>query len=164
MSGYGLLLTDHYPYSGPAAEPALSPEPLTMRRVAAPALGRRGLGAGGGVRVCGDAALGHGGPDDLALGDPAATRYFSPSFLDRAKDYERFLLIDTILSTIALVAVLAIYAQRGAVFGRESAAGRVGTGMLLAMLGFGIVWLTQLPFGVAALWWERRHDVPGRAT
>jgi STE24 endopeptidase len=98
-------------------------------------------------------------PDGLHLGDPAAARFFSPSFLERAEDYERFLLIDMLLSTVALLVVLAIYAQRGAVFVRESAAGRVGTGMLLAMLGFGIVWLTQLPFGVAALWWERRHDV-----
>jgi STE24 endopeptidase len=98
-------------------------------------------------------------PDGLDVGDATATRHFTPSFLEEAEDYERFLLIDTLLSTVALVVVLAIYAQRGVVFARESAAGRVGTGMLLAMLGFGIVWLTQLPFGVAAVWWERRHDV-----
>jgi STE24 endopeptidase len=55
--------------------------------------------------------------------------------------------------------VLALFAWRGARLTRESAAGRVGTGMLLAMLGFGIVWLTQVPFGVAAVWWDRRHGV-----
>jgi STE24 endopeptidase len=27
------------------------------------------------------------------------------------------------------------------------------------MLGFAIVWLAQLPFGLATLWWERKHDV-----
>jgi STE24 endopeptidase len=42
---------------------------------------------------------------------------------------------------------------------RESAAGRIGTGMLLAMLGFAILWLVQLPFGLADLWWQRRHGV-----
>jgi STE24 endopeptidase len=31
--------------------------------------------------------------------------------------------------------------------------------MLLGMLGLAIVWLTQLPFAIAAVWWERRHDV-----
>jgi STE24 endopeptidase len=31
--------------------------------------------------------------------------------------------------------------------------------MLLGMLGFAIVWIAQLPFGLAAVWWERRHDV-----
>ena len=41
----------------------------------------------------------------------------------------------------------------------ESAAGPIGTGMLLAMLGLGLIWLLQLPFGLAELWWQRRHDV-----
>jgi STE24 endopeptidase len=30
--------------------------------------------------------------------------------------------------------------------------------MLLGMLGLAIVWLVGLPFGVAGLWWARRHD------
>jgi len=42
---------------------------------------------------------------------------------------------------------------------RESAAGPIGTGMLLAMLGFGLVWLVNVPFLVAGNWWDRRHDV-----
>ena len=58
-----------------------------------------------------------------------------------------------------LVVVLALYARHGARFTRESAAGRIGTGMLLGMLGFAFVWLAQLPFGLAQLWWDRRHDV-----
>jgi STE24 endopeptidase len=31
--------------------------------------------------------------------------------------------------------------------------------MLLGMLGLGIVWLAEVPFALAAVWWERRHDV-----
>ena len=27
------------------------------------------------------------------------------------------------------------------------------------MLGFAIVWLAQLPFGLAGVWWDRRHHV-----
>jgi STE24 endopeptidase len=42
---------------------------------------------------------------------------------------------------------------------RESAAGPIGTGMLLAMLGFGLVWLVDVPFVVAGNWWDRRHGV-----
>ena len=42
---------------------------------------------------------------------------------------------------------------------RESAAGRIGTGMLLAMLGFGLVWLVSVPFALAGNWWDRRHGV-----
>ena len=42
---------------------------------------------------------------------------------------------------------------------RESAAGRIGTGMLLGMLGFAFVWIAELPFGLVALWWQRRYHV-----
>jgi STE24 endopeptidase len=94
---------------------------------------------------------------DLPQHDP--DRFFSGSFLDRSARYERFLAIDGVLASLTLVVVLAVYARQGQRLVRESAAGRVGTGMLLAMLGFAVVWIAQLPFGVAALWWERRHDV-----
>ena len=42
---------------------------------------------------------------------------------------------------------------------RESAAGPIGTGMLLGMLGLALTWAVRLPFGLTALWWDRRHDV-----
>ena len=64
-----------------------------------------------------------------------------------------------LLSVVALIAVLTLYARRGARFARESAAGRIGTGMLLGMLGLGFVWMVQLPFSVVGLWWERRHGI-----
>src|SRR5439155_18250744 len=85
--------------------------------------------------------------------------YFSSTALHRSSDYEAFLRIDFVLSVIALLVVLGLYARYGACYTRESAAGRIGTGMLLGMLGFAFVWLAQLPFGVAGLWWERRHHI-----
>ncbi|HEX7278725.1 MAG TPA: M48 family metalloprotease [Solirubrobacterales bacterium] len=94
---------------------------------------------------------------DLPQLDPDS--YFSDSFLERSASYERFLAIVWLLASLVLVAVLAVYARRGQQLSRESAAGRVGTGMLLAMLGFAIVWIAQAPFGLLALWWERRYDV-----
>ncbi|MGI9111807.1 MAG: hypothetical protein ACR2GT_06390 [Gaiellaceae bacterium] len=45
--------------------------------------------------------------------------------------------------------MLALYAWRGAGFARESAAGRIGTGMLLGMIGLALVWLSQVPFRLA---------------
>jgi STE24 endopeptidase len=86
-------------------------------------------------------------------------RFFSAAFLDRSASYERFLAIDAALASVTLVLVLAVYARRGQRLVRESAAGRVGTGMLLAMIGFAVVWLAEVPFGLVALWWERDHDV-----
>ena len=98
-------------------------------------------------------------PDGLTLPQLDERRFFTPAQLEKAADYERFLRIDFLLATIVLLVVLGIWAAKGERFTRESAAGRVGTGMLLGMLGFAIVWLAQLPFSVAALWWERRHGI-----
>ena len=98
-------------------------------------------------------------PDSLRSPDLDPRAFFSPRDLEDARDYERFTSINALASTIVLVLVLALYARHGERFTRESAAGRIGTGMLLGMLAFAFVWLAQLPFGVLQLWWDRRNDV-----
>ena len=98
-------------------------------------------------------------PDNLRIPDLDPRAFFTASQLEEAEDYELFTTINLVLSTLAVIAVLFLYARHGARFTRESAAGRVGTGMLLGMLGFVFVWFAQLPFGLVQLWWDRRHDV-----
>jgi len=95
----------------------------------------------------------------LKLPDVEETSLFPTSTLSQAESYERFVRWDFVLAQVAVIAVVAVYARIGPKFVRESAAGPIGTGMLLAMLGLGLVWLLQLPFGLAELWWQRRHDV-----
>ena len=87
--------------------------------------------------------------------DPSAT--FGANTVRRAASYERFGNWDWLASQIATLGVLVLYARRGAVFARQSAAGPIGTGMLLGMLGLALVWLSNLPFGLAQHWWDRRH-------
>jgi len=98
-------------------------------------------------------------PDDLSLGAVDAKQVFGAELVTKAERYERFFYVDWVLAQMALVATLVLYARRGASFMSESAAGPIGTGMLLGMLGLAIVWLVGLPFGIAALWWERRHGL-----
>lgn len=98
-------------------------------------------------------------PGDLSIPDLDADAFFTDEELADADRYELFHRINWLLSTVALLVVFGIYAARGAAFMRESAAGRIGTGTLLAMLGFGLVWLVQLPFTLAGNWWDRRHGV-----
>ena len=57
-----------------------------------------------------------------------------------------------------LLGVLALYARYGIRFARESAAGRIGTGMMLGMIGLALVWLSQVPFRLVEVWWSRRYD------
>jgi STE24 endopeptidase len=84
---------------------------------------------------------------------------FGAEDLRRAEHYDRFVRWDFLASELVAIAAVGAYALFGARFVRESAAGRIGTGMLLAMLGLGILWVFQLPFGIAELWWQRRHGV-----
>jgi STE24 endopeptidase len=98
-------------------------------------------------------------PASLRLPHLDAHAYFTKAQLNETASFGRFTLVDWILMTLAELVALAIYARKGIRFARESAAGRLGTGMLLGMIGFALVWAAQLPFDVAALWWERRHHL-----
>ena len=51
-------------------------------------------------------------------------------------------------ATLTQLVVLGVYARYGIRWMRESAAGPIGTGMLLGMIGFALVWAAQLPFAV----------------
>ena len=98
-------------------------------------------------------------PSSLRLPVVRVGDLFTPHQLARARSFQRFGRIDWLLSELALLTVLAVYARRGPGFARESAAGRIGTGFLLGMLGLAIVWLVQVPFGLAEVWWERRWGI-----
>ncbi len=98
-------------------------------------------------------------PGDLALPTVDVDAVFGAELVARAERYERFLYVNWALAQTALLVTLAVYARRGARFAHESAAGPVGTGMLLGMVGLGLAWLARLPFSVAALWWDRRHGL-----
>jgi len=98
-------------------------------------------------------------PGGLRLSGLDAHADFGPRYLARSASFERFLAIDQLLALVALVVVLVLYARRGERLMRESAAGPIGTGMMLGMLGIGLTWLVTVPFDVAAVWWERRHGI-----
>jgi STE24 endopeptidase len=98
-------------------------------------------------------------PDDLVFPKIDPSRGLGERVIDEAEEFERVLRWNLVVSQLVLLAVLALYAWRGARFTRESAAGRIGTGMLLGMLGLALAWLSQLPFQLVELWWLRRHDL-----
>jgi STE24 endopeptidase len=98
-------------------------------------------------------------PSGLAPPHVDVHRYFPASFLHRSSVFEMFLDVDRLLESLTVVAVLVLFARRGARLMRESAAGRIGTGILLGMLGFAFVWVAELPFEVAAVAWARSHHV-----
>jgi STE24 endopeptidase len=98
-------------------------------------------------------------PEGLRLPEVEASAVLDAELLEEARDFERFLRISFLVSLVVVIVVFALYARYGGRFVRESAAGRIGTGMLLGMLGLAILWLVQVPFGLLDHWWQRRHDV-----
>lgn len=89
--------------------------------------------------------------------DPHA--YFSARQLHDSSSYERGARLLWIATTLAQLGALAVFARFGVRWARESAAGRMGTGMLLGMLGFALVWAAQLPFAVLGVWWARHNGL-----
>ena len=97
-------------------------------------------------------------PGDLELPPVELEDHIDQPTIERARRYENFFRVEFALSQLALLGVLALYARHGMRFARESAAGRVGTGIFLGMIGLGLAWLSQVPFRLAETWWARRYD------
>jgi STE24 endopeptidase len=98
-------------------------------------------------------------PSSLHLPHLDEHTYFARPQLHTASTFSHFADLMWWCGTIVELLGLAVYARYGARWTRESAAGPIGTGMLLGMLGFALVWLLELPFGLLTLWWERRHHL-----
>jgi STE24 endopeptidase len=98
-------------------------------------------------------------PDDLRLPTVDVDGVFGTEAVARAERFERVPLVLWPLGQAATLAALAAYARWGAAYARESAGGRIATGMLLGMLGLGLAWLAALPFGIVSFWWDRRHGL-----
>lgn len=79
--------------------------------------------------------------------------------LHRADRFDEVAALLVVAGMVVKLIVFAIYSRWGPGFVRESAAGPVGTGMLLGMLGFGLLWAAQVPVSVVSLWWDRRYHV-----
>jgi Zn-dependent protease with chaperone function len=63
--------------------------------------------------------------------------------------------------TVTQLVVLGLFVRYGVRWTRESAAGPIGTGMLLGMIGFALVWAAQVPFAVLDVWWRHRYGLSG---
>jgi STE24 endopeptidase len=98
-------------------------------------------------------------PSGLEYPEVDVVEAFGAAVVEEARDFERIERLFFVLGELTVLVVLGFYAWFGPRLTRESAAGRIGTGMLLGMLGLGILWLAQVPVGLLDLWWQRKHDL-----
>ena len=97
-------------------------------------------------------------PEELDLDTRQATTTFDDAATEEAQEFEAVIRWLFIGSQVALIATLTLYVRRGGTFLKESAAGPIGTGFLMGMMGISIVWLVTLPFGLAEIWWTRKYE------
>ncbi|MGZ4387101.1 MAG: M48 family metalloprotease [Gaiellaceae bacterium] len=98
-------------------------------------------------------------PSNLNPPRVKAASLVSARALSEARSFTRVEALLILGSMLTLLAVLAVYAVIGPRFTRESAAGPIGTGIMLAILGVGIVYVIQIPWGILTLWWERHKHI-----
>ena len=98
-------------------------------------------------------------PGDLHLPKLDAGDYFSGAELGRTERYERFLRIDFLLSFLAKIAALLVLVRRAPRLARNTGLGPIGAGMIVGMVMLVVLWAVNLPFAIAARWWEQRHDL-----
>src|SRR5205807_7051462 len=86
---------------------------------------------------------------------------FPATALHRAQHYSAVERLFWVGKTVTQLVVLGFFVRFGVRWMRESAAGPIGTGMLLGMIGFALVWSAELPFAVLDVWWRHRYGLSG---
>ena len=81
--------------------------------------------------------------------------------LHRARHYSGVERLFWVAQTVTQLVVLGLFARYGVRWMRESAAGPIGTGMLLGTIGFALVWVAELPFSVLNVWWRHHNGLSG---
>jgi STE24 endopeptidase len=98
-------------------------------------------------------------PGDLHLPKLDPRDYFSAHELTRTDHYERFLRIDTVLSLVATVVALYVLSRRAPRLARETGLGPIGAGMIVGGVTIAVLWAANLPFSIAARWWDGRYGL-----
>ena len=98
-------------------------------------------------------------PSSLNVGGLDAHRFFSARELRRAADYQRFVDVLWALHVVATIVALAVLSRRAPRLVRTFGLGRIGAGVIVAMLILVTLWFVSLPFGFAAQWWDSRHGL-----
>jgi STE24 endopeptidase len=98
-------------------------------------------------------------PDGLRLPRLDPRNYFTSRELRRSASFERFGRIEWIGVTGLELVALGLLATQGRRLADAFALGRVGKGVMVGVFATLVLWLVDLPLGIADLWWERRHGL-----
>src|SRR5437763_13867990 len=95
----------------------------------------------------------------LHLGGLDTSRYFSRELVARAHRYGNGARLLWLLRTIATLAALALLVWRLPRSARTLGLGRVSSAIVIGMVVVATLWLVQLPFAIAGLWWQHHYGL-----
>jgi STE24 endopeptidase len=98
-------------------------------------------------------------PSGVDVGGLDVHRFFSAHAVRRAADYQRVLDVLWLLQLAATIVALVVLSRRAPRLVRTLGLGRIGAGVIVAMLILVTLWFVSLPFGFATQWWEARHGL-----
>jgi STE24 endopeptidase len=84
---------------------------------------------------------------------------FGSGLVRRAVRFERFLDWNWVLASLAALAANVVMVRRGRALVRSLGLGPVNAGIVVGVVTLTLVWAATLPFALADVWWERRHDI-----
>ena len=98
-------------------------------------------------------------PADLHLPSLEARRLFGAHVVDAGTRFDRFFELEWLIATLAKLTALVVMTRRGPRFVRSLGLGPVNAGIVTGVLVATVVWAVNVPFGIAASWWSRRHGI-----
>ena len=84
---------------------------------------------------------------------------FGSALTDKARRFERFLDWEWVVATVAALVAYVVMLGRGRGLAPRLGLGSVNAGIVLGLVTLTVVWAVELPFGIAANWWQRRHGI-----
>ena len=96
-------------------------------------------------------------PSDLDVGGLDVHRFFSAHEVTRAAHYRRFVEAIWASHLLAELIALVVLTRRAPGIVRTSNLGRIGAGVVVAMIVLVTLWFLSLPFGMAQRWWDARY-------
>jgi STE24 endopeptidase len=98
-------------------------------------------------------------PDGLELPRLDVDAAFGERAVAEAADYRRFLRVLWVGLTVSQLGALALLVRRASRIEARLPGPALVRGIQFGLISVALLWVVWVPFGLAGLWWRRRHDI-----
>jgi STE24 endopeptidase len=98
-------------------------------------------------------------PANLRLPQIDVGAVFGERTVEKAEDYRRFLRVVWVGLTVAQLSALWLLVRAAPRIEARLPGRALLRGIQLGLISVALLWVVWVPFGIAGLWWRRRHDI-----